>query len=154
MTDIPVAIWQLAQDEDGHDVVLLRADDGRMLPIVIGVCEAAAIWVMLSPEQAKPYIRRPWSHDLMLAMLQGLGARLERVVVDAYREGAFFATLHLQRQGEEMMIDARPSDAIALLLRASAPLYVNDDVLREEGLATGSETDEGDLPDFGEGFVE
>ena len=85
----------MARDEDGHDVVLLRDGEGRILPIVIGVCEAAAIWVMLSPDLAKPYVRRPWSHDLMQAMLERLGAHLDRVEIDGVSRGVFFATLHV-----------------------------------------------------------
>lgn len=131
MADIPVEIWQLVRDEGGHDVVLLRDERGRLLPIVIGVCEAAAIWVQLSPESAAPYLRRPWSHDLMQAMLERLGARLDRVVIDSFTQGTFFATLHLAYQGREVVADARPSDAIALLLRMHAPLLVHDEIMDE-----------------------
>lgn len=152
MSDTPVEVWQLARDEDGRDVVLLRDDQGRVLPIIIDVCTAAAIWVAISPDLAKPYVRRPWSHDLMQAMLHRLGARIERGVIDGYLNGAFLATLHLHYRGEELVVDARPSDTIALLLRESAPLFVNDEVMLEEAFSVGDD-EEGDLPDFGEGFA-
>ncbi|HEY3377276.1 MAG TPA: bifunctional nuclease family protein [Armatimonadota bacterium] len=150
MADVPVEIWQIARDEDQRDMVLLRDAQGRVLPIVIGVCEAAAIWVVLSPTLAKPYVRRPWTHDLMLALLERFGARLDHVVIDGYTDGVFYATLHLLLHGEELLIDARPSDAIALLLRADVPLLVHDEVLQEAGLLPNETEDDG--PDFDEGL--
>jgi bifunctional DNase/RNase len=155
MADIPVEVWQLARDEDGQDVVLLRDRPGRVLPIVIDICQAAAMWVVLSPERAKPYIRRPWSHDLLQAMLERLGARLERVVIDGFVNDAYLATLHLIFRDEERLLDARPSDAIALLLRMPAPLFVNDEVMEEHAFAMNGEADddEDDAPDSGEGHV-
>jgi bifunctional DNase/RNase len=130
--DRPVEIWQLVRDDDNeHDVLLLRDDDGRLLPIVIGPCEATAIWVRLSPELASPFLRRPWTHDLLIALLERMEASIERVVIDSITETTFFATLHLRYLGRELIVDARPSDAIALLLRMPAPLFVNEDVLAQ-----------------------
>lgn len=129
VANVPVEVWQLARDDEGHDVVLLRDEQSRILPIVIGVCEAAAILVKLSPEVARPYVRRPWSHDLIQAMLERFGAVLERVEIDGVSRGVFFATLHLRYRDQELVIDARPSDAIALLLRMSAPVFVNTEVM-------------------------
>lgn len=134
MADIPVEIWELVRDEQDRDIVLLRDERGRLLPIVIGVCEAMAIWMRLKPEKAGTFVRRPMGHDLMQAMIERLGARLERVVIDGLVEGTFFATLHLFRGEEEIVADARPSDAIALLLRMTAPLYVNDEVMEEASI--------------------
>lgn len=151
MSDIPVEVWQLARDEDGRDVVLLRDEQGRVLPIVIDICTAASIWVAISPDISKPYIRRPWSHDLMQAMLDRLGAEVERGVIDGYLNGAFLATLHLRYRGEELVVDARPSDTISLLLRKSAPLFVNDEVMDEESLSVDDGDD--DEPGFREGFI-
>ena len=141
MADIPVEIWELVRDEQDRDIVLLRDERGRLLPIVIGVCEAMAIWVRLKPDKAGAFVRRPWAHDLIQAMLERLGARLERVVIDGLVDGTFFATLHLYRGEEEVVADARPSDAIALLLRMNASLYVNDEVMEEASIK----------PDIGEG---
>jgi len=140
MADIPVEIWQLVRDEEGKDVkdvVLLRDERGRFLPIVIGVCEAAAIWVRLAPDLAAPYLRRPWSHDLMQSLLERLGAGLERVVIDNFANDTFFATLHLRYRDQELVVDARPSDAIALALRMYAPILVNDEVMDETSIPPG-----------------
>lgn len=148
VSDIPVDIWQLARDEDGRDVVLLHDGHGRILPIIIDACTAAAIWVAISPDMAKPYVRRPWTHDLMQAMLERLGASIERGVIDGFLNGAFLATLHLRYREEELVVDARPSDTIALLLRVTAPLFVNDEVM-SEGAFSIEETDsddDGDSP--------
>jgi len=134
VADIPVEIWQLVREEEGKDVkdvVLLRDEQGRFLPIPIGVCEAAAIWVRLAPDLAAPYIRRPWSHDLLQSLLERLDARLERVVIDAFTNDTFYATLHLAQHDRELVVDARPSDALALALRLYAPILVNDEVMDE-----------------------
>jgi len=145
VADIPVEIWQLVRDEeskDVKDVVLLRDEQGRFLPIVIGVCEAAAIWVRLAPEAAAPYLRRPWSHDLMQTMIERLGARLVRVVIDNFARETFYATLHLEYHGQELVVDARPSDAIALALRLYAPLLVHDEVMDEAAITAESDDEE------------
>jgi bifunctional DNase/RNase len=144
VADIPVEIWQLLRDEEEHDVVILRDEEERLLPIAIGVCEAAAIWVKLAPELAAPYLRRPWSHDLMQAMLERLGAKLERVVIDGFTGGTFYATLHLRYREAELVVDSRPSDAIALVLRMPAPLFVNDEVMAEAGFRFDETQDDSD----------
>ena len=145
MANIPVEIWQLVRDEenkDVKDVVLLRDESGRFLPIVIGVCEAAAIWVRLAPEVAAPYLRRPWSHDLMQSLIERLGARLVPVVIDNFMNDTFFATLHFEHNGNELLVDARPSDAIALALRLYAPILVNDEVMDEVSIIPDADDEE------------
>ena len=151
VADIPVEIWQLVRDEeskDVKDVVLLRDERGRFLPIVIGVCEAAAIWVRLAPDVAAPYLRRPWSHDLIQSLVERMGARLLRVVIDNFMNDTFYATLHFEHRGNELVVDARPSDAIALALRLYAPILVNDEVMDEASITPNGGSD--DLgPDLG-----
>jgi bifunctional DNase/RNase len=130
---IPVKVWRLGRDEKGEDVVILRDESGRVLPIWIAPCEAAAIWLRLEQDQARGLVRRPMTHDLLLAMLERLGIAVERVVVDDLANGTYYATLHLRRDGERFGVDARPSDAIALGIRADAPLFVTDAVMRAGG---------------------
>ena len=154
MTEIPVEIWHLARDEQGHDTILLRDEQGRLLPILIGACEAAAIWVALSPEAARPYVRRPWSHDLVLHLIERLTARLTRAVIDGYSNQTYLATLYLQHEQDEVIIDARPSDVMALLLRAAAPLYITTEIMDEHAFFPGQiEGDDDDLPDMGGGLA-
>jgi len=135
-----------------HDVILLRDERGRLLPIQIGVCEAAAIWVRLAPDEIVPYPRRPSSHDLIHAMLERLGAQLDRVVIDSFVKETYYATLHLNYREQELLVDARPSDAIALVLRMPAPIFVDSEVMDENSIhpEPGDESDDsefwGDLP--------
>ncbi len=152
MSVIPVEIWQIMRDEEGHDVVFLRDDQGRLLPIIIGSCEAAAIWVRLAPELAAPFVRRPWTHDFMVSMLERLSATLERVVIDNVVNGTYYATLHLQYRDAEIVVDARPSDAIALVLRMPAALGVEDEVMRQKSFLPGSEGPESGEHDENNGF--
>ena len=107
-------------------IVLLRdADNQRMLPIWVGPVEANAI--ALQMENITP--PRPMTHDLLRNLLAELGATLRRVVISDLRESTFFAYLELDRGGERLFVDARPSDALALSLRLRAPVFVDPRVL-------------------------
>jgi len=107
-------------------IVLLRdADNQRVLPIWVGPVEANAI--ALQVENIAP--PRPMAHDLLRNLLVELGARLTRVVISDLRESTFFAYLELQRNGETIFVDARPSDALALSIRARARIFVDTRVL-------------------------
>jgi bifunctional DNase/RNase len=113
-------------------IVILKAEGGtRLLPIWIGLPEANAIALELE-KVATP---RPMTHDLLRSAIELLDGRVERTVVDNLRENTFFASVYLGLRGEERRLDARPSDAIALALRAGAPIFVTRDVLeRSRGL--------------------
>jgi uncharacterized protein len=106
-------------------VILRDADNQRILPIWVGPVEANAIALQI--ENVAP--PRPMTHDLLKNLLGDLGASLRRVVVSDLRDGTFYAYLELERSGETIMVDARPSDAIALSLRTRAPIFVNTKVL-------------------------
>lgn len=107
-------------------IVILRDETSDLfLPIWIGVFEANAIALRI--EGVEP--PRPMTHDLLLSSLGQLGAAIERIVISDLRDSTFFAIIHLDRGGEKLALDARPSDAIALALRAEAPIYVVKDVL-------------------------
>ena len=105
--------------------VLLEDEAARRLPIQIGPCEAVAISIAL---ESAP-VERPLSHDLMNQVLSALGGKLQSVLVDDFSDRVFYAKLRIERGGEALEVDARPSDAIALALRAEAPIFVNDEVL-------------------------
>lgn len=112
-------------------VVLLKGDpDPRTLPIFIGGAEAQSIALWL--EQVK--IPRPLTHDLFKNVLDCMECRLMRVVIKDVVESTFFAVLVIEHDGVETEIDARPSDAIALGLRCSAPLYVTAAVMNKAGV--------------------
>ena len=109
-------------------IVILRDEESDVfLPIWIGVFEANAIALRI--EGVEP--PRPMTHDLLLSSLQTLGAAIERIVISDLRESTFFAVIHLVRRGEKLTIDSRPSDAIALALRAEAPIFVLRTVLEK-----------------------
>jgi hypothetical protein len=110
----------------GAPVLVLREAGGdRVLPIGIGQVEAMAIAAHL---EAVP-MARPMTHDLLRNVVDVLGARVNRVTVTALREGVFYAELALGVAEREVLLDARPSDGVALALRAGAPIFVDEGVL-------------------------
>jgi uncharacterized protein len=118
----------LLEHKTQQNVVILREAEGeRILPIWIGPGEAQAIRRILSDE---PF-PRPLTHDLLVLVVEGLKARVSRVVISDLRESTFYATVIVQRDGEVLSIDARPSDSIAVALRAKAPIFVNEELLQE-----------------------
>lgn len=110
-----------------HVVVLQELDGTRILPIWIGPAEAVAIQRLLQGES----FPRPLTHDLAALVIEGLKARVTRVVIADLRENTFFATLFIERENDVLKIDARPSDSIAMALRCKAPLFVNEELLQE-----------------------
>jgi bifunctional DNase/RNase len=108
-------------------VILRDAENQRVLPIWVGPVEANAIALQI--ENVSP--PRPMTHDLMKNLLSELDASVTRVVITNLRDNTFYAYLELRRRGETILIDARPSDAIALSLRTKAPVFVDSRVLEQ-----------------------
>jgi bifunctional DNase/RNase len=107
-------------------IVILRDTESQLfLPIWIGVFEANAIALRI--EGVEP--PRPMTHDLLRLVLNQLGATVEKIVISDLKESTFFAQIHLRQGGALVTVDARPSDAIALALRANAPIFVLRSVL-------------------------
>jgi bifunctional DNase/RNase len=106
-------------------VVLETVTDKKLLPIWIDLPEARAIAIELEHVTAP----RPLTHDLIRNILQALGATLQRATITDLRNGIFFAELFLHSRGQDLQIDARPSDAIAIALRMKAPIYASAQVL-------------------------
>src|SRR3954451_14202984 len=112
-------------------IVLLKTAEGnKFLPIWIGHPEAAAILMKLQ-SQAPP---RPMTHDLMSELLEQLEAQVIRITVTELRENTFYAQITVQQEGREIEIDSRPSDAIALAIRAEAPIFAADRVIEESAI--------------------
>jgi bifunctional DNase/RNase len=112
-------------------IVLLKTADGnRFLPIWIGHPEAAAILMKLQGA-ATP---RPLTHDLLADVLNQLDVSIVRIAVTELKENTFHATITIQQNGDELEIDSRPSDAIALAVRAEAPIFAADDVIEESAI--------------------
>jgi uncharacterized protein len=128
-------------------VVLLREAAGtRFLPIWIGAVEATAI--AYAVEGLVPM--RPMTHDLMKVVAESLGGSVSRVVVTELREAVFYADLVLDRDGEEIHVSARPSDAIAFAVRAGAPLFAAPEVLEEAGVEIKDAEEESEIEKFRE----
>jgi hypothetical protein len=107
-------------------IIILRDKDGqRVLPIWVGVFEANAIALQIENVSTP----RPMTHDLLRNVIQDLQARIVKIVVSDLKENTFFALIYLKRNGDCIVVDARPSDAIALALRARAPIFVEDAVI-------------------------
>lgn len=108
-------------------IVILREMEGEtVLPVWVGAMEAMAVSLVLNKEN----LPRPLTHDLLLMALRALKAGLVKVEITDLKDGVFFALLVLQGPGGRVRVDCRPSDAIALAMRAEAPIMVNEDVLR------------------------
>lgn len=110
-------------------VVLSQEGEDRALPIWIAVPEANAIALQLEDIDAP----RPMTHDLLRSLIENLDARVDRVVITDLREGTYYAEIHLEANGKQIVVDSRPSDAIALALRMSADIYADEEVFEKTG---------------------
>ena len=124
-------------------IVLLKTAEGnKFLPIWIGHPEAAAILMKLQ-SQAPP---RPMTHDLLSDMLEQLEAQVVRITVTELRENTFYAQITVQQDGREIEVDSRPSDAIALAIRAEAPIFAAERVIEESAIEfEGEDVDQDQL---------
>jgi uncharacterized protein len=124
---IKVRVQSLGLDQNTKSPVVILQEEGgsRVLPIWIGPAEASAI----AMELAGMKFSRPLTHDLFPLIIQGLGAKLSRVVISRVQENTYFAELVMHRGDEVFTVDARPSDSIAIALRTRAELFTNDDLL-------------------------
>jgi len=135
---IEMAVQGLAIDERTRTpVVLLKEKDGtRMLPIWIGPSEASSIAIELTGRK----FQRPLTHDLLKTVIDGLNATVPKIAIVELREKTYFAKVFLERDNEVLTIDARPSDCIALALRTRSPIFVKEELLRDDdGVEDSSE---------------
>jgi bifunctional DNase/RNase len=112
-------------------VILKDVGSANVLPIWVGIYEANAIAL----EIEKVSTPRPMTHDLIKTLLVGLDAGIQKVVVNELRDDTFFAVIWVQRNGELISVDSRPSDALALALRLDCPIFVDDSVLKSSRLS-------------------
>ncbi len=113
-------------------VVLKDARGSAILPIWVGIYEANAIALEIEKVQTP----RPMTHDLLRNLLLGLEVRVHKVVVSELKDDTFFALIWMERNGQVMSMDSRPSDALALALRVDCPIYVEETVLKSSKLST------------------
>jgi len=117
-------------------VILKDNQSDRYLPIWIGSAEADAIAIRLQGIS----VPRPMTHDLLHSMIAALGARVDYIVVNDLQNDTFYAKILLSYDGRQLEIDSRPSDAIALAVRAQIPIYVEETVLEKAGIVFDQET--------------
>ena len=141
MQKIPCEILGLSSSPatGGAYAILLKEVDGKKrLPIIIGAFEAQAI--ALEIEGIKP--PRPLTHDLLKQLTDSLGGTVLEIVIDELRDNTFYAKIILEVSGFSQEIDARPSDAIALAVRAQAPIYVYDTVMEAAAFIPSDDTED------------
>src|SRR5579871_2895878 len=118
-------------------VILKDVNGNALLPIWVGIYEANAIAL----EIEKVSTPRPMTHDLIKSLLLGLSTGVRKVVVNELKDDTFYALIWLEREGEMISVDSRPSDALALALRLDCPIFVDDEVLKSSSKVTAAATD-------------
>ena len=127
---IEMELNKIVIDEKRHDqlIVLKEKDGSRILPIVIGLAEASAIKLKLSGFIPP----RPLTHDLLHSTIENLEASIDKIIIDKLEENTFHAKIILKAaNGTTKAIDARPFDSIALAVRAHAPIFVEDEIIKQ-----------------------
>ena len=154
MVEMELTRILIAETRDGQIIVLKEKNGTRAFPIVIGYFEAAAI----DRHVKEIPMPRPLTHDLLSGVIEAFGGKLERIVINDLRDNTFYGRLIIKRDGETLDVDSRPSDAIALAVKAGAPIFVEEHVLDEVcgsfdlsdfTLGTDEETDEPSEEDEG-----
>jgi bifunctional DNase/RNase len=112
-------------------VVLLEDEKARIVPIFVGLSEAISIYHALSGELSP----RPMTHDLFISVLESLNANIMKVLIDDLDGGIYYARLSIKNDSQQSEIDARPSDCLALALRAKAPIEVQEKVVNESSIS-------------------
>lgn len=139
-TLIPVSVIALVEDQINSSPIVLLHDQqlNRLLPIWIGDFEARAVAIILN----KTPMPRPLTHKLVLNTLQNMGGKLLHIVIDRLKNNTYFASMHVVKDGHNIAIDARPSDAIAIALEAKTPIFVTKEIM-------DSAAQKNPLPDIG-----
>ena len=130
---IQVELSKIIIDEKRQDqIIVLKEKEGdRQFPIVIGFLEASSIKMKLSGIEPP----RPMTHDLLVSVVEGLGASLQRVIIDKMVNNTFHAQLEFKfRNGKKKNIDSRPSDGVALAVRTNADIFVDEEVLKKSAI--------------------
>lgn len=138
-TFVEAEVWTVAQTEQGNVVLVRPKGSDLAVPIFIGQLETQSILIGLGRVE----VPRPLTHDLVISLLASLGASLARIEINELREGTFFARLVVSRDGAESLVDSRPSDAIALAVRAGCPVFIAESVVDEAGISVNLVSDRG-----------
>ncbi|MEO0102808.1 MAG: bifunctional nuclease family protein [candidate division WOR-3 bacterium] len=130
MIEVKVAGVKFDEKSRSPVVFLKEASGNRVLPIFIGPAEATAIMYALENVN----FERPLTLDLMKRLIEGLGGKIQRVVITEIRNNTFFAEIILEKEGNKIVIDARPSDSVGLALKINCPIYCEESVMENCGI--------------------
>lgn len=128
---VEAEIWTVAKTDQGNAVLVKPVDGDKAVPIFIGPLEAQNILLGLGEVE----IPRPLTHDLLLSLLSTLETKLVRVDIHTLSEGTYYSNLILEHGGQRLEVDARPSDSLALAVRADCPIYIDLDLVEESGVS-------------------
>ena len=153
-TFVEATIWTVAQTDQGNVVLVRPKGSDLAVPIFIGQLETQSILIGMGGVE----VPRPLTHDLILKLLSELSAEVSRVEIHDLRESTFFARLIIQAEGLDLIVDARPSDAIGIAVRAACPVFIAESVVEEAGisvnLVAGLQVDADAPAALGEAFAE
>jgi bifunctional DNase/RNase len=126
----PMVVWTLATDSltDSPVVVLKEADGERMLPIWLGLLEAAAIAREL---QGVGHASRPMTCDLLKNIMDLMSIKVNKIEICDHKNNTYYASIYINHNGKEIPVDARPSDALALSLKVNAPIFASEEVIQK-----------------------
>lgn len=136
-TFVEAEIWTVAQTDQGNVILVRPKGTDLAVPIFIGQLETQSILIGMGGVD----VPRPLTHDLVLSLLQALGAELLRVEINGLKENTFFARLVVERGGSEVLVDARPSDAIGIAVRKACPVFIAESVVDEAGISVNLVTE-------------
>ena len=136
MSNISMYVHAITLDADANSpILILKEENGeRTLPIWIGLLEATAI----ATEMEKIEFARPMTHDLSVNLLKKMEIKIPKIEISDLKDNTYYALITLKQGGRELTVDARPSDAVAIALRAKARIFVNESVLRKGRPAKGT----------------
>ena len=136
-TFVEADIWTVAQTDQGNVVLVRPKGSDLAVPIFIGQLETQSILIGMGGVD----VPRPLTHDLAVSLIRSLGAAILRIEINDLQEGTFFARLVLVREGQEQIVDARPSDAIGIAVRAGCPVFIAESVVDEAGISVNLVTE-------------
>jgi bifunctional DNase/RNase len=130
-TFVEAEVWTVAQTDQGNVVLVRPKGSDLAVPIFIGQLETQSILIGMGGVE----VPRPLTHDLVLSLLSSLRAELTRIEIYDIREGTFYARMLLRAEAGDLVIDARPSDAIGVAVRALCPVFIAESVVEEAGIS-------------------
>lgn len=139
MSEVRVNVWRVEQRSPSQYLLILQDESRQLLPMTIGICEAFSIQNACRHGRDLPGVAT--THDLLGELIDRLGGRLAKVVIDDLWNRVYFAKLYVSLNGDVVTIDSRPSDAVAVALRMDTPLYATESVM-----SSANEPDEPEAP--------